>query len=324
MKPSEYIIQCLERLKSKDIEPVAFDGELADRIYQLLMSKKFRKYSVNPEYREHMLSAIKINIAKNEPIKLVLVFGGYKLWRLPESPEVDWAEVFSLIYYTKWVKQILAIYKPGVWFDFYSDDVILEIMDNVPKEDTERYISSFRKLLEFMKAYAPENMRFTLNRVGDHYKDYDDFKKDLEQCLAKKECELMGMSLTPEQAAAVELNVKLKSGQAETPQWRERVHLIHEAYVTVSERRPYYRVPDKIMVITRQLKNTIAVGTTKRSVVKFWVGAGVLEKAGDAYVENIFSPKQLESAVFTKEPIDISGLDSKNFKEIRIVDKTKV
>jgi len=61
---------------------------------------------------------------------------------LPESPEVDWAEVFSLIYYTKWVKQILAIYKPGVWFDFYSDDVILEIMDNVPKEDTERYISS--------------------------------------------------------------------------------------------------------------------------------------------------------------------------------------
>ncbi|MDO8451848.1 MAG: hypothetical protein Q7S76_03185, partial [bacterium] len=88
------------------------------------MSKKYRKYAVNPEYIQHIRSAIESSVQRGDPIKLTLVFGGYKLWRLEEAPEVDWAELFSLMYYARWLLPIARVYEPGVWFDFYSDDVI--------------------------------------------------------------------------------------------------------------------------------------------------------------------------------------------------------
>lgn len=319
MKPEEYIIKSFERLRDK--EEASLGGtDIVDVIYKLLLSKKFRKYSVNPpEYLNHIHSAIKLSVSKNEPIKLAFVFGGYKLWRLEESPEVDWAELFSFIYYANWLKPICTIYKPGVNLDFYSDDVILEIMDNVSKEDTETYIKSFKKLLEFIKPYLPENLSLTLNRVGDQYNSYEDFKKELEQSIEKVKQELDGLpKLNPEQVALVELNVKLKPSQANDPKWKEKVFLIHEGYTRVSKRRPYYRTDDKIFIITRPIEKSIAVGTTKTSVVKFWIGAGVLKRAEDGFIEYIYSPSQLENREFTKEKIFITGLEGKNFNTIKI------
>lgn len=323
MKPAEYIIKNLESLKNDKVNVPDSSKELAGQIYQFLMSKKFRKYSATPEYQKHILTAIGNSIAKNEPIKLTLVFGGYKLWRLEETPEVDWAELFSLIYYTKWLKPITDIYKPGVWFDFFSDDVILEIMDNIPKEDTEKYATSFKNLLKFIRPYIPDNLNFTFNRVGDQYGSYEDFKKDLSASIDKIKAESVDQPLTPEQIVAVELNVKLKPDQDNDPAWREKVNLIHDGYSRVSKRRPYYRNPDKILIITRPVKDSLAVGTTKRSVVKFWIGAGVLGQEDDKYVDYIFSPKQLRNSDLKKEAINIDGLDGKNFKEIRIL-KTPV
>lgn len=318
MTPAKYITDCLKQLKAKNTV-VSNNEDIVESIFRFLMSKKFRKYAVNPEYLEHIRSAIKSSVDKNEPIKLTLVFGGYKLWSLEETPEADWAELFSLMYYAQWLSPITSLYKPGVWFDFYSDDVILEIMDNVPKEDTEKYSQSFRKLLDFIKPYIPNNLSFTLNRVGDQYKSYEEFKIELEKSIESVRSELGGLpKLSDEQVGLVELNVKLKPGQADDPQWREKVFLIHEGYSKVSKRRPYYRTPDKVFIITRPIKDSIAVGTTKTSVAKFWVGAGALKKKGDSYKEYVLSPTQLKSNKFTKESMAISGLDSKNFKTIRV------
>jgi len=317
MTPKEYILQELEKLREFHSRKVA-DKNLADEIFKLLMSKKFRKYSVNPEYLSHICSAIKLNIDKKQPIKLTLVFGGYKLWRLKESPESDWAELFSLIYYTNWLKPICEIYKPGVWFDFYSDDVILEIMDNIPKKDTEVYTQSFKKLLEFIKPYIPKNLNITLNRIGDQYKTYDDFKKELEESINKVKKELDGLpKLSPEQIGLVELNVRLKDGQANDSKWREKVFLIHEGYSRVSKRRPYYRTPDKIFIITKKMKDSIAVGTTKTSIAKFWVGIGALKKKENGFIEYVLSPKQIESEKLIREDISIKELDGKNFHSIK-------
>lgn len=318
MTPSEYIQKELQKLKK--FQPVEFDKEkMSDEIFRLLMSKKFRKFATNPEYINHIRSVIKLNIEKKEPIKLTLVFGGYKLWRLKEAPEVDWAELFSLIYYSNWLKPICSIYKPGVWLDFYSDDVILEIMDNIPKADTKQYAITFINLLKFMKLYIPKNLNITFNRVGDQYKTYDDFKKELGETMKIVEAELGGLpKLTPEQSKMIDLNVNLRQGQKDDEKWREKVFLIHEGYSRVFKRRPYYRTDDKIFVITRRLDNSIAVGTTKTSIAKFWVGAGALKRRGDEFIEYVLSPSQLESQNFTEEKISIKGLDSKNFSSIRI------
>lgn len=318
MKPSEFIVQKLSDLKKT--QAVILDGSLEDKIFRLILNKKFRKYSVTPEYKEHILNVVKTSVSRNEPIKFTWVFGGYKLWRLKETPEVDWAELFSFIYFVNWLKPICKIYKPGVWFDFYSDDVILEIMDNVPKKDTEQYVESFRNLLEFLKSYLSENLKFSLNRVGDQYESYDDFRKELEECIEKVKEGYGGLpKLTPEQMALAELNVKLKPGQDDDPKWKEKVFLIHDGYSRISKRRPYYRNPEKIMVVNTPIKDSLAVGTTKTSVVKFWVGAGALKRLDESYIEYIFSPKQLITNKFEVEPISIAGLKGKNFDRIRIL-----
>ena len=68
------------------------------------------------------------------------------------------------------------------------------------------------------------------------------------------------------------------------------------------------------------MENCIPVGTTKTSIAKFWPGAGALKKVGDSFLEYVLSPSQLESNHFTKEETAIKGLDSKNFKSIRVID----
>lgn len=294
---------------------------VTDYIFHCLMSKKFRKYSVTNEYQEHIRSAIESCVSRNEPIKISFVFGGYKLWRLEEAPEADWAELFSLIYFTIWLKPITEIYPPGVWFDFFSDDVILETMNNVPKADTDRYIESFRKLLEFIKYYAPGNLSFTLNRVADQYGTYEEFQKELKNSIEQVKNSLGNKMpiLTPEQIAAIELNVRIIPDQERDLYWREKVQLIHDGYSRVSKRRPYYRASDKIMLMNKGSKDCLAVGTTKNSIVKFWVGVGVLEKLSDGFVDHIFSPKQLAVTPLFKQDISISGLEGNNFQSIKIL-----
>lgn len=323
MTAKEYIEKKLAELKSgtKAAADLKSTKDLADFIFKTVMSKKFRKFSVSPDFLPHIHGAIENSIENNQPIKLVFPFGGYKLWRLEETPEADWAELFTLMYYAAWLKPIADVYKPGVWFDFSSDDMIVERLNNIPKSDTESYAKSFNEIINFLKNYLPENIEFTLTPVSLLYAP-EEFEKDLKDSIAIMQKELGGLPVLDEHAKSmVELNVKLKPGQDSDPLWREKTELLHQAYYIVSRRRPYNRAKDKIPVFCIRTKagNYLSVGTTKTSVAKFWVGVGALKKKDNEFKEYILSPSQLKSSSFTKEKISIKGLEAKNFKSIRII-----
>lgn len=322
MTAQEYIQQQLEEVKKPLGQPKPDSAQLEDEIVRLILSKKFRKYAIKPEHSEHIRSVVKICISENKPIQMTLVFGGYKLWRLEETPEVDWAELFALMYYTKWMKPICEIYEHGVWFDFFSDDVIVPIMNNVPPEGTKAYQSSFAKLLAFIKPYQPKNLNMTLNRVGDQYDSLEDFKKDLDSQVQKLKSSLDGglPELNDVARATLELNVKTTQEQRDDPQWQEKVQLVHDGYAQVTGRRPYYRMPDKLNIMTTPFGGMLSVGTTKDSIMKFWIGAGVLKKRDDSFRQIICSPNQLSSGNYTLEHVKISGLNGKNFHKIRITE----
>ncbi len=322
MDAKEYILSQLNSLRSSGgSQKFENQAALVDFLFKAVMSKKFRKYSATTEYQQHIRSAIELNVKNNDPVKIAIVFGCYKLWRLEESPEPDWAELFSMIYYALWLKPIAENYGPGVWFDFYSDDVIVKYIDNIPRADTEKYREIFKQLLNFIKQYLPNNMKFTLNRVGDQYASEEDFLADVEAQKKKLLEKYNGKfpPLTPEQKATLDLNVRLDPGQDKDPEWREKIQLTHDSYMLVTKRRPYYRTPDKIVAITKQADNTIAVGTTKTSIAKFWAGVGALKAQNGNLIETVLTPSQSTSANFHWEPIAIDGLDGKNFKKIRVV-----
>jgi len=323
MTPQEYILEKLGDLKTAGM-PAKFESEkdLVDFIFKTVMSKKFRKYSVTPEYHEHIKSAIETNVKNKEPIKFCFTFGAYKLWRLEETPETDWAELFTLIYYANWLKPVAEIYNPGVWFDFFTDDAIVESINNIPKQETEKYHRSLEEVIKFIQRFILPNLKFTINRVGDQYASMQDFKSDLDDKVKKMASELPnGLPILKEKdKQTIEMNVKLKPGQDRDPFWREKVKLLHDAYFLITKKRPYYRRPDKITVGTNPFPGSITVGTTKTSIAKFWVGVGALKKEKEKFMEYVLSPSQLEKTKFEWEKISIEGLTGKNFNRIRIID----
>ncbi len=322
MTTQEYIQSKLEDLKKPlGTEKLVSDDQLVDAIFLFFSSKKFRKYSLGSEHAEHIKSSIALNVKNKEPIKATLVFGGYKLWRLEETPEVDWAELFSLIYYTNWMKPVCEMYEPGVWFDFFSDDVIVPKMNNVLPDDTKAYQASFKKLLEFIKPYQPKNLNMTLNRVGDQYESYEAFEEDLVEQMKAVAASLEGglPVLSDVAVATLDLNVRTTPELLTNPKWHEKVQLMHDGYAQVKGRRPYYRMPDKLNIMTTPFNGMLSVGTTKDSIMKFWVGAGVLKPNNDDFRQVILSPGQLEGAKFDFVDMEIEGLEGKNFKRIRLL-----
>lgn len=184
MQPQEYIQQELEKLK--EFHPRKVEKEvLADEIFRLLMSKKFRKYSAKPELITHIKNAIRICIDEQKPINLTFLHGAYKLWRLEEAPLPDWGELFSAMYYTEWVKPICEIYQPGVWWDYFLDDLIVSRIDNIPLENIDLYIQSYQKILDFLKAYQPKNLTMTITRVGNQFASTEEFNASVAKNMKK-------------------------------------------------------------------------------------------------------------------------------------------
>jgi hypothetical protein len=325
MTAQEYIQSALDQLQepTEQHSEFATPDELIEEIFRLITSKKFRKYALTPEYAEHIKNSITENVQANQPINLTFLGGCYKLWRLDEAPESDWAELFAHMYFTRWVKPVCAIYKPGVWFDFFLDDAIVPRINNLPESDVEAYRESRQKVLNFLKPYQPENLNMTLTGISSLFKTREEYEASLEENIQKLSSELPGglPELDAAHLATISLNAKATVEQLADPKWREKVELVHSAYMMTKAQTGYAIASNKIKVFTQPFATCIAVGTTKDSIAKFWAGVGALKPRDDSYRQLVLSPSQLENAQYTVEPVMIKGLTGKNFNRIRVLNE---
>lgn len=322
MTPQQCIQTHLEALA--DVPHIRATGDIVHDIYTALMSKKFRKYSSTGTQKENIRAAIQEHIKDQTPIRIAFPFGAYKLWRFAESPEPDWAELFTLMYFARWVAPVCALYQPGVHIEFISDAVIVERMNNIPKADTDAYDKKLNELFAFIKKYVSDNLTFSLFQIGDLYTPQE-FEVDLAARMQEITDQNNGgyRRVPDEEIASIELNVRPAVGQTDDPQRREKVDLLHYGYYAVTKRRPYIRNPKNIIAFTFPLPTyptCIAVGTTKRSVAKFWAGVGALKKEGDSYGEVVLSPEQEKRAQYNWQDVSIPNLQGKNFNRIRVLE----
>ncbi len=328
--PQEYLKNKLENCSKSEIS----DGDeklikakgLEEYIFHKLSTKKFRKWKLDDSSEKQIKEAIKINVSNNQPIKFTFPFGGYKLWRLPSQPEVDWAEFFSIAHYSNYIAQILPFYKPGVEFYFSSDDIIIERMDNISSKDTDAYFNSFQVLLENFRKYFPDNFKMEIIRVADLYKD----KKDFEDELKNRLIEVKGTSAlwTEEQLLRKnrmsDMNINWDGAKNLTTLSEEARQeiiklgpILHDAYTSVPTRRAFVRGEDKVVVFTTPIPNAITIGSTKNSVTKCWTGFGVLENEKGEYHDRILSPSQFEDAKDVEhEEATVNLIPLKNFKKV--------
>lgn len=297
-------------------------ADLPARIGALLLSKRFRKWSVPPEHRATILQAVRNAVENRAPIELVCGFGGYKLWRFAEAPEAEWAELFALMHYVRWLAPVAALYEPGVSLTFTSDDVVVGRLNNLRPDEIEAYAKSFSALLDFVGGFAPRNFALSLFRFGSLYEPAE-FEADLAARVAERMAYNRGgyPPLQDWARKAIDLNVRPRPGQAQDPQWREKLHAVHLSYYSILKRRAYVENPRLIRVAYTRDPGAacIPVGTTKSSVAKFWVGVGALRQTGAGFAETVLSPAQLRGAGFGWAPIAIDGLHGRNFRRLRIL-----
>jgi hypothetical protein len=321
MTAQEYILSSLTELSTPIVLGDIGDATTEEAIYAKVMSKKFRKVKADEDAQRITKEAIHTAVATNSPLKLNVIFGGNKLWRFEESPEIDWSEVFTTIYLSQWMKSIASVYKPGAYLEYYSEDVVLENMNNLPKSETNQYSDTFRSMLDWMRQYTPEGVTVAYKRYGDEYASEADYLAELEIAKAKVLKELGGKlpELSEKQIRATVLNVRLKPGQADDSLWQEKAELIHKSIERTETMERYISDASFVPACPTQFPGCITTGSTKKSYAKFWVAVGALEKSGDSYSQIVLTPNQLESADFEWEDINLTGLEGKNFKRIRVL-----
>ncbi|KKT74760.1 MAG: hypothetical protein UW86_C0003G0002 [Microgenomates group bacterium GW2011_GWA1_Microgenomates_45_10] len=302
---------------------IKFEG-IGTFIFRKLKSKKFRKTKIDPSSEEVVKKAIRLNVEKNEPIKFTYPFGGYKIWRLPSYPEVDWAEFMAIAHIIQYVAPIAAAYEPGVEVFFCADDIIIEKIDNSPREKLDAYLSSFNKLLEEFSKYLPNNLKLTLFRAADLFTP-DEYEAELN----KARDGLLAKGISPERMVEVkrlsEFNFVTKGrvdysklSKVEREKMFEELAYFGESYLSIPKRRAFNRAENKIVIFSNPLPNALDIGSTKTSKAKFWAGTGVLECEDEKYYDRIITPKQWEETKDEAKEVPVSLIPMMNFKKVLV------
>jgi hypothetical protein len=323
MTAQEYILSTLKSLAEPVVPSDLSSSSLDDAILAKVMSKKFRKLKADDEAIKISRGAIKYAIKNKKPVTVGVLFGGNKLWRFDEAPEVDWAEFFSLEYYLEWMKSIASVYEYGAHFDYYSQNISVESLNNVPMSETEQYTKTFKDMLEWFRPYMPANVTVSYRQHADEYSDMSEYYAELEE---SKRNFLNGNNgnlpvLDEAQKAATELNVRLRPGQDNDPLWREKVEWEHQSIFGTKSLLKYLTDPTIIPTCPSAFPGLIATGSTKKSYAKFWAGVGALEKSDEGFHRLVLTPNQLQNAKFDWEDVQLDGLTGKNFGRIRIIRK---
>ena len=309
-------------LKKEKIEKYAF---------KKLTLKKFRRWKLDPECEKRTKKAIKLTAGENKPLVIVYPMGGYKLWRLPSSPEVDWAEFFNIAYVLKYLAPIAAAYKEKVVLYYYMHSLLMEAHDNLTTKEVNQYIKSFQILVDFFSKYLPKNLKIKIWKDADIYSRTEYFAV-LEKAYkkAEKEYEAFPEEKKRDYFRMSELNIKWKGkkdwtklSQKEKNEKMIRSAIYETAAVSgFTKAMRQVKAENHILVFIKASPQFIGIGSCKTSIVKHWVGFGILEKEGNKFYERILSPSQFKKAKKQKHlKVKIDLIPLKNFKEIWVYPK---
>lgn len=137
---------------------------LENFIFDCITSPRFKKWTIPKPLELKIREKVRLSVVSSRPINIILPFGGYKLWHHPLYSEVSWSEYFAIAYYARYLGPISASYHPGVQFNFITDDIIINSMDEVPKADVDKYFRSFHNLLISFTSFFPANLRITIKK----------------------------------------------------------------------------------------------------------------------------------------------------------------
>lgn len=303
---------------------------LRDFLFQLITRKTFRRWKLPELARERIDKVLEFCLANKQLIIFRFRFGGYKFYQLKSAPEVDWAEFLSISYYLEYLAPIIAVYPYSVKLMYMLEDAGIEQMNNLSEYEMDSYCMSFKKLCDEFLKYAPENFSIEIIRHEMLFDSIEDFNREFQAKVTEIE-KTWKENQTPAYLESIlktaELNIKwngvidlTKISEGERQKKIEQSAVMHDALVGLPTIRAFCdRNPRIILIFTTPLPRVISIGMTRASIVKFWMGSGVLEEKNETYLDHVVSPSQIikiEKLQFKELPINL--IDGKNFTTIKV------
>lgn len=336
MNPQDYLANLLENC-SKHQLTADEKTELTKQgieffVYKKLTSKKFRKYKVDEACATRTKKSIQLKIQKNQAITVVYPQGGYKLWRFPSSPSVDWAEFFNLAYVLQYIAPIAKAYEPGVQLIYYLHTLLMELHDNLTTEEIQAYVDSFEVVIGKFRKYLPENISVSILRDADLY-SRDEYFAALQNGRAnsEKNYKTLPIAKKTELEKMAKLNIKWLGKEdwsvlSQTAK-NEKIYLaaIYEmaASSQLTKVGEVVKSPANVLVFTKGTPDFIGIGSTKASIAKHWVGFGVLQKRADSFLPIILTPSQYQKAQkLNHQQVSIELIKLPNFDKIEVFNQS--
>jgi hypothetical protein len=307
---------------------------LAEWITAKLVSGKFRKAPLAPKTRQDIYGKVADSIKKQEPIYLIICFGGYKHYWNPSHPNVDWAEMFNLQFMLDYVRPVLKAYPPGVKLDYEAEDFILPQMNNYPEEKLDAYADSFQGLLNFLKPVIPGNFQINYVRAKNQYNTSYVF----DRLDARVEEKMILFDKLPIEQKEIllhktEQNIMWKGKKdltrltsTERNLFIKRSRCTDEAFLEIDfeVRKEYFVGNNHISLVlswgtsTDNIDHWLTIGSTYSSCVDFWIGRGIVEDRGNKIVPRIISHTQYD---LIKDKLTLASIDNiplPNFRSVEV------
>lgn len=311
--------------------------DMSLQIQNLLLSGKYRKFPITDEIREQLKQKVDYILLSDDPFIFVPSFGGYKHSWTPSYPYTDWAEVFSIINFINYLKPLKYLTNKEIIVEYLSKDIIVPMMNNIPKNFVDRYISDFKKIISLFNQ-KQNQIKFEIHSSHEDYDPdvlfrlIDKNKESIIDKFNKLDLDEQELKLKKAENNFCWNGIKNYTNITEIEK-RNIVmesRIINETFLKIdSELRGGSTKGRKNAIPILFRKGVGACGeiclnlcSCTSSTVAFWVGIGILEVRENKIIPRIISKSQYEvlKDKLIKIPVDIKELSTinDNYKYIYI------
>ncbi len=249
-------------------------------------------------------------------------FGGYKHFAIRSFPNPNWAEFFNLAFIREWLAPILSVRTEGIYVEYESEDIILEIANGYLQKDLDAYSKEFTALINLFNKTNPKGLTFGYVRARDQY-DVTVLKKKIDALVPAKLQELENLPQDIKEERIKRSGRNMIPGTPLEPIYSKALNL---AFLDADFelRGSYFDSVGTIPVVftfgidVENFGSWPVIGSTRSSFTDFWIGEGILEDRGDRIIESVFSPNQFADKKESLELHSVSSVPLENFNGIEV------
>lgn len=275
--------------------PERVDGSFTDtnRVFNAVTSGKWRRTSMDAHSIADTRAKIEVAVRSGLDLGFSVPFGGYKSWRVPESPHLNWADIFALNYISRYGDSVARTVEIPIQITFSYVGRVMNIINNIPIKHQETYINEFRKAIVY---FDRPHVKMSLFDIVDLFpgidaltaslwERYEDVRENWDEYggEAKKRLESASRNFM----VCGEHDYSML-GERDLGRMILQSAMLCEALDSLPERRNFNKYSTRIQLVqVHGPKPAVHISSCETSANHFGVGRGVVEIRGGRCLQRI-------------------------------------